>query len=84
MELAFKIKDKTVHLMGDFNLDQRLEGDRNAFGQLMKDFQLVQRSSYSTHIHGSILDLIFDSKSSNLSTWLPSPFSDHFVVFFDL
>ena len=71
-------------LLGDFNVDQRLEDNRKHFEELMKGFNFFQRSGYSTHIHGGILDLIFDNKSSNPSTWLPSPFSDHFIIFFDL
>ena len=48
---------------------------------LIQSFDLSQRSQYSTHIHGGILDLVFDSSNSNIASVLPSPDSHHFVLF---
>ena len=47
-------------------------------------FNLHQRSQYSTHIHGGILDLFFDNKSIELVHWIPSPYSDHFILIFQI
>ena len=47
-------------------------------------FNLFQRSNYSTHIKGGILDLVFDDKRDNDVQWMFSPFSDHFVLLIDL
>ena len=49
---------------------------------LIQNFNLSQRSQYSTHIHGGILDLVFDTSNSNNFSSLPSAYSDHFVLFF--
>ena len=46
--------------------------------------QFNQRCDYSTHIHGGILDLVFDNKKSEPVEWMPSPYSDHFVILVDL
>jgi len=35
-------------------------------------------------IHGGILDLVFDNKISELVHWIPSPYSDHFVLIFQI
>ena len=47
-------------------------------------FNPFQRSNYSTHIKGGILDLVFDDKRDNDVQWMFSPFSDHFVLLIDL
>ena len=69
--------------MGDFNLDQMLPKNVANIAPLVQGFDLSQRSQYSTHIHG-ILDLAFDSSSSNIVSVLRSPYSDHFVLFFQI
>ena len=61
-------------IVGDFNLDQIL----------LEHVAKSQRSQYSTHIHGGILDLVFGTSNSNAISFLPSPFSDHFVLFFQI
>ena len=70
-----------ILIVGDFNLDQMLPENVANIAPLIQSFDLSQRSQYSTHIHGGILDLVFDSSNSNIASVLPSPDSDHFVLF---
>ena len=70
-----------ILIVGDFNLDQIPENVAN-IAPLIQSFDLSLCSQYSTHIHGVILDLVFDSSNSNIVSVLPSPYSDHFVLFF--
>ena len=60
-------------IVDDFNRDQMLPEHVAKVNPLIQNFNLSQCSQYSTHIHGGILDLVFDA---------PSPFSDYFVLFF--
>ena len=71
-------------IVGDFNLDQVLLEHVAKFDPLIQSFNLYQRSQYSTHIHGRILDLVSDTSNSNTVSFLLSPFSDHFVLFFQM
>ena len=71
-------------ILGDFNWDQMLQEHVRSFEPLSVRFNLNQRSNYSTHIQGGILDLVFDSKRSSNVEWMFSPFSDHFVLIIDL
>ena len=71
-------------IVGDFNLDQMLLEHVAKVNPLIQNFNLSQRSQYSTHIHGGILDLVFDTSNSNAVSFLLSPFSDHFVLFFQI
>ena len=71
-------------IVGDFNLDQMLPEHVAKFDTLIQSFNFYQRSQHSTHIHGGILDLVFDTLNSNTVSFLPSPFSDHFVLFFQI
>ena len=48
---------------------------------LIQNFNLSQRSQYSTHTYGEILDLVFDTSNSNTVSSLSSPYSDHIVLF---
>ena len=73
-----------ILIVGDFNLDQMLPENVANIAPLNQSFDLSQRSQYSTHIHGGILDLVFDSSNSNIVSVLPSPYSDHFVLFFQI
>ena len=70
-----------MSIVGDFNLDQMLLEHVAKVNPLIQNFNLSQRSQYSTHIHGGILDLVFDTSKSNAVSFLPSPFIDHFVLF---
>ena len=73
-----------ILIVGDFNHDQMLPENVANITPLIQSFDLSQRSQYSTHIHGGILDLIFDFSNSNIVSVLPSPYSDHFVLFFQI
>ena len=66
----------------DFNLDQMLPEHVAKVDPLIQNLKLSQRSQYSTHIHGGMLDLVFDTLNSNTVSSLLSTYSDHFVVFF--
>ena len=63
-------------IVGDFNLDQMLPEHVAKVNPLIQNFNLSQRSHYSTDIHGEILDLVFDTSDSNTVSSLPPPFSD--------
>ena len=67
-----------MQIVGDFNLDQMLTENVTKLYPLIERFYLYQRSRYSTHIHGGILDLVCNSTNSNSVSWVPSPYSDHF------
>ena len=69
-----------ILLVGDFNLDQRLQENVDVVDPLVTQFGFHQRSQYTTHIHGGILDLVFDDRNSDTVSWIPSPYSDHFVL----
>ena len=71
-------------VLGDFNIDQMLPENVNAFQQFCDRYHFTQRSRYSTHIHGGILDLVFDQKKSEPVQWMPSPYSDHFIIIVDM
>ena len=80
-ELATQHRMLTV---GDFSLDQMLPEHVAKVNLQIQNFNLSQRSQHSIHIHGGILDLVFDTSNSNAVSFLPSPFSDHFVLFFQI
>ena len=69
-----------ILITGDFNLDQLLAENVTKIDPLIEHLNLYQRSHYSTHIHGGILDLVLDSANSNPVSCVPSPYSDHFVI----
>ena len=69
-------------IVGDFNLDQMLSANVAKIEPLIQNFNLSQSSQYSTHIHGGIWDLLFDTSNSIVVSSLPSHYSDHFVLFF--
>ena len=69
-----------IVLVGDFNLDLRSRENVDKINPLKSEFYFNQRSNYKTHIQGGILDLVFDNKLSDDVKWVPSPYSDHFVL----
>ena len=73
-----------ILIVGDFSLDHMLPENVANIAPLIQNFDLSQRSQYSTHTHGGILDLVFDSSNSNIVSVLPSHYSDHFVPFFQI
>ena len=71
-------------ILGDFNLDQMHDPYVDLFHGICTQFSLTQRSNYSTHIHGGVLDLVFHNKRQRPVEWIPSPYSDHFVLIIDI
>ena len=71
-------------IVGDFDLDQMLPDYFAKVDPPIQTFNLSQRSQYSTHIHGRILDFVFDTLNSNTVSSLSSPYSDHFALFFQI
>ena len=59
-----------------------LQENVNASQQLREYF--VQRVKYSTHIHGCTLDLVFDQERTEAVQWMPTAYSDHFMIIIDL
>ena len=70
-------------VVGDFNLDQLLSENVGMLDPLLAHFNLHQRCQYS-HILGGILDLVLDDRKSESVEWMPSPYSDHFVILIDI
>ena len=52
-------------IVGDFSLDQMLPEHVAKVNPLIQNFNLSQHSQHSIHIHGGILDLVFDTSNSN-------------------
>ena len=72
-------------VLGDFNLDQKAEEHMFCFQEFCYHLNLNHRSAYSTHIYGGILDLVFDNDPTKQAVkWMPSPYSDHFVLLMDI
>ena len=72
-------------IVGDFNLDLRLQDNNDLIDYYYNKLDMVQKVEYTTHIHGGILDLVFDINGSTGSTdWMPTPFSNHFVIYYDV
>ena len=82
-ELQQRIQHRIL-TVGDSSLDQMLPENFANIVPLIQSFDLSQRSQHSTHIHGEILDLVFDSSNSNIVSVLPLPYNDHFVIQYDL
>ena len=70
-------------VIGDFNWDQMLPQHVESFIPFSSRFNFHQRSNYSTHIKGGILDLVFDDKRDTDVEWMFSPYSDHFILLID-
>ena len=64
---------------GDFNIPGNLE----ILNMVFPPTTFCQRSTYSTHIHGGKLELVFDDRNTDPVEWVPSPYSDHFVIMFN-
>ena len=84
LRMLEEIQHYRTILLGDFNLDQMLQENVHAFQQLCEYFKFNQRVKYSTQILGGILDLVFDQKRTETVQWMPSPFSDHFVIIIEV
>ena len=55
-----------ILIVGDFNLDQMLLENIAKVSPFIQNFNLTQRSQYSTRIHGGLLDLVFDTSNFKL------------------
>ena len=75
-------KEYRTLIVGDFNMDQMLPENKRLLDTALPQF--TQRSHYSTHIYGGILDLVFDTQKSETVQWVHSTYSDHFVLLIDL
>ena len=84
LERLSEVRMYRTIIVGDFNADQMLLENVTAYADSSQRFNLTQRSTYTTHVHGGILDLVFDTSKSNLAQWMPTPYSDHFVLIIDL
>ena len=73
-----------ILIVGDFNLDEMLPENVANIAPLIQSFDMSQHSQELTHVHGGILDLVFASSNSNIVSVLPSPYSDHFVLFLQI
>ena len=72
-------------LAGDFNCDLLEEGNRTLINSFCSRFGFVQVVDFSTHNLGGILDLILDTEGvRGQYDWLPSVFSDHFLMYYDI
>ena len=54
----FGTSNMRIVLVGDFNVNQMLEANVGKINQLRSEFSFNQRSNFTTHIAGGILDLV--------------------------
>ena len=73
-----------ILIVVDFDLDQLWLENAAKVDPLIQSFKLCQLSQYSTDIHGGLLDLVFDTSNSNVVSFQPSPYSEHFLLFFQI
>ena len=71
-------------VVGDFNLDQLLQTNKDLVTRYAREMSLIQKVDYSTHIRGGIIDLVLDSEPTGTFDWIPSAFSDHYCIFYDV
>ena len=83
-EIRAQPTDVRKVLVGDFNMDQLLKEYEEMVNSFAQQISMVQKVTYSTHKHGGILDLVIDSEPSGSVDWMPTPFSDHFVVYYNV
>ena len=79
--IVYHMPDPLGSFIDDF-IDQMLPEHVAKVDPQIQNFNLSHLSQYSTHIHGVILDLVFDTSNSNTVSSLLSPLSDHFALFF--
>ena len=83
----FALLNLRIILLGYFNLDPwKNDNNPRYYIPIQQAFELHMKSNFSTHIHAGVLDLIFDTDSqrNHAWEWLPTPFSDHFIIFYGL
>ena len=78
---SLPINDHIVFILGDFNIDQRITN--NPLLLLTNQTNLIQLSSFSTHRHGGILDIILSNYPAVIQI-LPVFFSDHSMLLLNL
>lgn len=72
-------------IVGDLNIDLRDNNLLDLIQEFSQQLNLEQKVNYTTHIKGGILDLVFDVIGSTGTTdWMPAPYSDHFIIYYDL
>ena len=71
-------------IVGDFNLDQHDPHNKSLLLPFLNDFKMTQRSQYSTHERGGVLDLVLDSANTTEVEIMPSQYSDHYILFINL
>ena len=75
------LKKRTITKIQKRKIKTKLSTRKSNAQQL----NMQQKVDHSTHIYGGILYLVFDTKNSKGSTdWMPTPFSDHFIIYYDL
>ena len=84
MSIDIDIKKCRTLILGDFNMDQMLPENIDRFQIFCKYFHFIQRSKYTTHNKGGLLDLVFDNNTiAHPVKWMPTPYSDHFILLVD-
>ena len=75
-----------IVIVGDFNMDLHLNRNAVLINTFMQEFAMEQKSKFTTHNDGGILDLVFDTSllNDNQCLWQPTPFSDHFILLYTL
>ena len=73
-----------ILIVCNFSLDLVLSENFAKVVPLFKNFNLSQRSQYSSHIHRGFLDLGFDTSNSNAASSLPSPYTVQSALFFQI
>ena len=73
-------------ITGDFNMDQRLDENVEMLNLLVNQrIGFHNKVNFSTHVQGGILDLFLDSHiTQNSVPWQPTPFTDHFNLYYNL
>ena len=75
-----------IVIVGDFNANQNHTQNINLMQSVLTQFSFRLKVTFPTHINGSILDLIMDSDLENdtQADYLPSPYSDHYLLFYEI
>ena len=53
-----------------------MPGNIDVLNEVFPPATFFQRSQFSTHLLGGILELVFDDKKSDPVEWVPSPYND--------
>ena len=81
----FRQRNLRIVILGDFNMDLHDPANINLINNFSTNFQMQQKTTCTTHNDGGILDLILDTyPNGNSVQRQPTPFSDHFMLFYSL